>query len=164
MSRKFLHGFVPTDLDKLPEAALPDAFERMFDAVGIEGDLQPCLASRAQLAVVNGVLRIAFQFLGQPHFHNAELTVPDNLGVAFHNANLKAATRGALGADGRLPNGHAGNQGLVGNKANKPIRLVATACQRTACTADRGKFQKRSPFHRFKAPLLPCAEHREHQR
>src|SRR5579863_3939561 len=119
MGQKFLHSIVPSDLRKLPRATLPNALERMLYAVGIVGDLQPSLAPRTEFSVVYGMFWIAFQFLGQSHFDNAQLAVPDNLGLAFHDPGLNATARGAQSANARLPNGDARNQVLFRNETNE---------------------------------------------
>ena len=65
------------------------------DAVGMVEHLQSRLAARAELAAIDGMLRIAFELFRQAHLDQALLAVAHDLGFALHHAHQQAAARGA---------------------------------------------------------------------
>ena len=90
----------------------------MLDAVRVKSDLQSGLAPRAQLSAIHGVFRITCQFLGQPHFDDPELPVPDNLSFAFHYTHLDSTACRAQRTNAWLPDGYTGHKILFGYEAN----------------------------------------------
>ena len=82
---QFLDRLVPADLLKLPRASRPRAFERVSQTVGVVGHLQTRLPARAQFPLVDRMMRIAFELLGQAHLDEAQLAVPHHLGLTFHH-------------------------------------------------------------------------------
>ena len=67
----------------------------MRDAIGMIKHLQPRLAPRAELSLVDGMPRIAFEFFGQAHLDQALLAVTHHFCFALHNPHQQTATRGA---------------------------------------------------------------------
>src|ERR1017187_3627997 len=107
----------------------------MRDAVGVICDLQSALAPRTQLSEADGVLRITCQFLGQPHFDDPQLAVPDNLSFAFHYTYLDSTACRAHRTNAWLPDGYTGYQIFFWYEANQLRRSIAAPLQYKSRTA-----------------------------
>ena len=76
---QFLQRIVPGYLLELAGAARAGALDRVSDAIRMVEHLQACLTAGAQLALIDGMLRIAFEFFRQAHLDQP---------VADHDARL----------------------------------------------------------------------------
>ena len=83
------------------------------------GHLKASLAARAELALIDGMVRIALQLFRQPHPEQAELAVSDHFGVALHHPDSETACGRTQRADAGLPGGDAGDQIFVREEANQ---------------------------------------------
>ncbi len=100
-------------------SARASALDRVSDAIGMVEHLQACLAAGAQLSLINGVLRIAFEFFRQAHLNQPLLTMTHDFCLALHNPHLQPAARGAKSAHAGLQGGNAGDQLFLGNETDE---------------------------------------------
>ena len=111
------------------------------------GDLNRCLTARAESAVVDRVVRLSFQFLGDAHLDDAGLTVADGLDVRFHHPRHHAAAGAAERAHARLPFGDARHEIVVRNESNELMLGIATARKRGGGAGDGGQLDEISTVH-----------------
>ena len=88
--RERVQGIIPGEVGKFPRAPL-SLLHRAGEAVGIVQQLQARLPARAELAPVEGMLGVAFNFHG----------------AAIHHADHNAAAGRALAAGAGVPGGLA---------------------------------------------------------
>src|SRR5271167_280283 len=105
LKHQLLHSVVPTDFPELARASRARPFEGSLDAVGVVGDLQSRLTAWAELALVDGVVRVSLELPGKTHLDQSKLAVADNLGLAFHDLDDQSAPCWTEGADAGLPRG-----------------------------------------------------------
>jgi hypothetical protein len=85
------------------------------------------MASGAEFAAIDRVLRIAFEFLRQPHLDDSGAAIAHNFSIAFHYTNHGAAARRAECAHARLPGGHSGDEIFLGNETDELLLGAAAA-------------------------------------
>src|SRR5215472_3345409 len=79
------------------------------------------MASGAEFAAVDGVIRIAFELFREAHLDEAGAAVAHDFGIAFHYADESAAAGGAERANARFPGSDAGNEFFIGNEADEVL-------------------------------------------
>jgi hypothetical protein len=111
------------------------------------GDLNRCLTARAESAVVDGAVRLSFQFLGDAHLHDACLTVADRLHVGFHDAGGHTAAGAAQWTHARLPLGNAWHQIFVRHEPNELMFRIPAARKRGSGPGDGGQLDEIAAVH-----------------
>src|SRR5579864_9180509 len=98
------------------------------------------------------MLRVTIQFLREPHFDHAGLTVANDLRIPLHHLDVQTTTGAALITNSRPPYRYSRNQSFFGDEAHKGRSMLAAAFKRECCTTDGGHFQEISTFHVLNAP------------
>ena len=148
---QFGQRLFPGNLFKLAIPSRACALERMPDTVGMIGNFPSGLSARAELSLIDRMIGIAFQLLGQSHLRNAEPSIANDFGVTFHDSNRQPAAGRAKRADARLPNSNARDESVFGNKTDEVIFRIATAGERGACACECGEFYEFAAAHIFNA-------------
>src|SRR5262245_49126590 len=104
----------------------------MADPIRVIRDFHGCLASRAELALTDGMLWITFQFFRETHFGDAQLPLAYHLGVTLHNSHCETAARRAEGADAWFPNRDARDELIFWNKSYEVIFGISATGERGA--------------------------------
>ncbi len=110
--------------------------------------LQACLAAGAQLSLIDGILRIAFEFFRQAHLNQPLLTMTHDFCLALHNPHLQPAARGAKSAHARLQGGNAGDQLFLGNETDQLLIRRTTGFERCHHARESRYLDEVSPFHK----------------
>lgn len=147
LSDQFLDRLVPRDVGELSTATLARALARVREAVRMIGHLDRGLAARAQLALADRILGIAFELLGQAHADHAGLAVAENLRIAFHDSRDHAAAGVAQRADAGFPGGNAGHQILFRNEANDLVFGITARGERGSGAGNGGELDEISAVH-----------------
>src|SRR5204862_7345129 len=132
----------PANFLKLSRAARAGSFQGVPDTVGMIRNLNSRLAARAELALTDGVVRVALQFFCQAHLNQAYLAVADHFRIAFHHSDHQAAARWTHRANARLPFGHAGRELFLGDEANELVLRVAAIVERCGGPSDGRDFNE----------------------
>ncbi|MGB7436879.1 MAG: hypothetical protein WBW49_15810, partial [Candidatus Acidiferrum sp.] len=109
--------------------------------------LKACLTSCAQFSLAHRVFRITCQFLGQPHFDEPELAVPENFSLAFHHTHLDSAAGRAHRTNTWLPDCYPWHKIFFGYELDELHSSVAAPLDRKGGTGQGGKTQECSAFH-----------------
>src|SRR5262249_39086613 len=119
----------------------------MANSIGVVRDLNCSLAARAELALIDWMLWIAFQLFCKPHFCDAEFPVADHFGIAFDHTKRKTAARGAEGANARFPNRDSRDKLLFWDKPDQAMLGIAAAGQCHAGSGQCRKFYELAAVH-----------------
>ena len=119
----------------------------MADPIGVISDADRGLTSRAQLALTDRMLRIAFQLFRQRHLRYTALAPAKHFCIAFHDARRHSTAGRTERANTGLPDRNSRDELIFGNEADKVIVGVTATGQGRAGTCERRKFYKAATVH-----------------
>jgi hypothetical protein len=119
----------------------------MTQAIRMIGHLDRGLATRAQRAMVDGMLGQSLELLGHSRANDAALAVSNDVHVGIHDAHVLAATGRAERANRWLPHRNPRHEIVVGDEPDDLVFGMAAACQRRAGASDSRHLEKSSSVH-----------------
>ena len=138
---------VPGNFLEIGGTARATELERIGEAIGMIENLKTGLASRAELASVNGMLGIALELFRQAHFDDAGLTIANDFRVALHHPHQRAAAGRAQRAHAGLPSGDSGDEIFVGNETNQLVLGAAARLEGRERSRESRNFEEVTPLH-----------------
>src|SRR5688500_3669945 len=147
LTGQLLDRLVPRNVDVLAAAPLARSLARLVEAIGVIGDLDGSLPARAQLALADRILWIAFQLLRQSHANDAGLAVAEDFRVAFHHARDHTAAGAAQRTNARFPRRHARDEIVFRDEADDLVFGIAARRERGAGAGNRGQLDEVAAIH-----------------
>ena len=125
--------------DRLVRTVSPIAFslERLSDAIGVVGDLNRRLSSRAESAAIDRMVLAPLELFRCQDLHDPGLSIANGVGLRVHDAHRQSARRWTQRAHARFPDRLSGNNVFVRQEPDQLVVWITTAGERSRGAGNR---------------------------